>query len=168
MTHEGEYYEPFPILGTRPQQYIPWGLLMLHEGQAWKNHGQSLSQLAQRSGLSWAEALAIIEGKNWRDADHDENAAEITVKKMAMAFTTLRSQQKSNAPLTLAELQKMIGEPLWVVPLGKEPDWKPCWVICMEDYILVNSTTSESRAYILRRNEDYGKTWLAYRYKPSE
>lgn len=73
-----------------------------------------------------------------------------------------------NDPLTLEELRKMIGEPLWVVPLGKEPDWKPCWVICMEDYILVHSTTSESRVYILRRNEDYGKTWLAYRYKPSE
>ncbi len=82
MTHEDEHCEPYPILGTRPQQYIPRGLLMIHEGQAWKNHGQSLSQLAQRGGLSWVEALAIIEGKNWCDAEHDENAAEITVKKM--------------------------------------------------------------------------------------
>ena len=86
MTHEGEYYEPYPILGTRPQQYIPRGLLMIHEGQAWKNHGQSLSQLAQRGGLSWAEALAIIEGKSWRDAEHNENAAEITVRKMAAKY----------------------------------------------------------------------------------
>lgn len=82
MTHESEYYEPYPILGTRPQQYIPRGLLMIHEGQAWENHGQSLSQLAQRGGLSWAEALAIIEGKDWRDAEHNENAAEVTIRKM--------------------------------------------------------------------------------------
>lgn len=86
MVHKDEYYEPYPILGIRPHQYIPRGLLMIHEGQAWKNHGQSLSQLAQRGGLSWAEALAIIEGKNWRDAEHDENAAEVTVRKMVAEY----------------------------------------------------------------------------------
>lgn len=86
MTHKGEYHEPYPILGTRPQQYIPRGLLMIHEGQAWENHGQSLDQLAQRGGLSWAEALAIIEGKSWRDAEHNENTAEVTVRKMVAEY----------------------------------------------------------------------------------
>lgn len=81
MAKEDEKYSPYPILGTRPQQYIPRGLLMVHEGQAWKNHGQSLSQLAKRGGLSWAEALAIIEGKKFRDSEHDENAAEVIVRK---------------------------------------------------------------------------------------
>ena len=79
-------YDPYPILGSRPQQYIPRGLLMIHEGQAWKNHGQSLSRLAQRGGLSWTEALAIIEGKSWKDAEHNENTAEIIVRKMASEF----------------------------------------------------------------------------------
>ena len=59
---------------------------MIHEGQAWKNHGQSLSRLAQRGGLSWTEALAIIEGKSWKDAEHDENTAEVIVRKMASEF----------------------------------------------------------------------------------
>lgn len=59
---------------------------MSHEGQAWKNHGQSLRQLAQRGGLSWAEALAIIEGKSWKEAEHSENAAEIVVRKMVAEF----------------------------------------------------------------------------------
>ncbi len=71
-----------------------------------------------------------------------------------------------NPPLTLEQIREMDGEPLWVVPLEKAPDWNPCWVICMEDYILVHSTTSESRVYFLRRNKDYGKAWLAYRQKP--
>lgn len=89
---------------------------------------------------------------------------------LTLVIAALHAQTDTapNDPLTLEELRKMIGEPLWVVPLGKEPDWKPCWVICMEDYILVHSTTSESRGFILRRNENYGKTWLAYRHKPSE
>ncbi len=86
MTKEDEKYSPYPILGSRPQQYIPRGLLMIHEGQAWKNHGQSLTQLAQRGGLSWAEALAIIEGKNWRDAIQSENEAETIVKKLIVKF----------------------------------------------------------------------------------
>lgn len=81
MAKADKRYTPYPILGTRPQQYIPCELLLVHEGQAWKNHGQSLSQLAKRGGLSWAEALAIIDGKEWRDTEHDENAAEIIVKK---------------------------------------------------------------------------------------
>lgn len=86
MTKEDEKYNPYPILGSRPQQYIPRGLLMTHEGQAWKNHRQSLTQLAQRGGLGWAEALAIIEGKNWCDAIKSENEAEIIVKKLVAEF----------------------------------------------------------------------------------
>lgn len=86
ITKEDKRYKPYPILGSRPQQYIPRGLLMIHEGQAWENHGQSLSQLAQRGGLSWAEALAIIEGKKWRDAERDENTAEVIVRKMASEY----------------------------------------------------------------------------------
>lgn len=86
MVKEDCRYDPYPILGSRPRQYIPRGLLMIHEGQAWKNHGQSLTQLAQRGGLSWAEALAIIEGKKWRDAEHDENIAEVVVRKMIAEY----------------------------------------------------------------------------------
>lgn len=82
MIKEDERRNPYPILGTQPPQYIPRGLLMIHEGQAWRNHGQSLTQLAQRGGLSWAEVLAIIEGKDWSDAEHNENTAEVTVRKM--------------------------------------------------------------------------------------
>lgn len=79
-------YDPYPILNTKPQQYIPRGLLMTHESQAWKNHGQSLSQLARRGGLGWSEALAIIEGKSWKNAEHDENVAEGIVRKLATEF----------------------------------------------------------------------------------
>ncbi len=81
-------YEPYPILESRrgPKQYIPRGLLSPHEQQARRNHGQSLSRLAQRGGLSWTEALAIIEDKNWRDAEHDEKMAEATIRKMATEY----------------------------------------------------------------------------------
>lgn len=86
MDREIGRYDPYPILGTNPQQYIPRGLLMSHENQAWENHGQSLNRLAQRGGLTWTEALAIIEGKRWKDAEHNENTAEIIVRNMAAEF----------------------------------------------------------------------------------
>jgi hypothetical protein len=37
-----------------------------HEAQAYANHGQSLERLAQRGGLSPAEALAVVEGRPWK------------------------------------------------------------------------------------------------------
>ena len=86
MVKENEKQNPYPILNSRPTQYIPQGLLMVHESQAWENHGQSLYQLKQRGGLSWAEALAIIEGKKWSDAIQAEKEAESIVKKLAEEF----------------------------------------------------------------------------------
>lgn len=49
---------------------IPWGLIAPHEEQARKNHGQSLERLAQRHGLSFCEAVAIIEDRPWRRMDN--------------------------------------------------------------------------------------------------
>jgi len=86
MAKEKGRYNPYPILGSKPQQYIPCGLLTQHDGRAWKNHGQSLSQLAQRGGLGWAEALAIIENKSWKEAEHDDKVAEDIVRKMVAEY----------------------------------------------------------------------------------
>ena len=86
MVKENEKQNPYPILNSRPTQNIPQGLLIVQESQAWENHGQSLYQLKQGGGLSWAEALAIIEGKKWSDAIQAEKEAESIVKKLAEEF----------------------------------------------------------------------------------
>lgn len=44
---------------------IPWKMISPHAARALKNHGQSLSRLADRGGLSAKEALCIIEDRNW-------------------------------------------------------------------------------------------------------
>lgn len=94
MIKEDQRHNPYPILGSIPKQYIPYGLLMIHAGQALKNHGQSLEQLASRGGLSWKEALAIIEGKDFNDIQHDNNASEVIVRKMADDY--MRGQPAAN------------------------------------------------------------------------
>lgn len=110
---------------------------------------------------SWPIAQALKKLQQIEDAMEDQEHGKTHFDQPAIT-------PPPNDPLTLEELEGMVGEPLYVIPVEKDPDWKPCWVICAEGYILVNSTTRENRAYILRRNKDYGKTWLAYRHRPEE
>lgn len=68
----------FPILGTSPQEYISWEVIAPHEEQAMQNHGgQTLRRLAERGGLSWEEALSVLEDRPFRK---DTNAREKVIK----------------------------------------------------------------------------------------
>ena len=76
--------ELFPILGTKPKEYIPWECIQPHEEQALKNHGQTLKRLAERGGLDWTEALAVLEDRKWMNMDESEakeKVLEITEQK---------------------------------------------------------------------------------------
>lgn len=83
--HETSYRQ-YPILQSKPPQTIPWVMLIPHETWAWINHGQTLEELANRGGLSWAEALAILQDKKWRDAIQSDKEAEPIVKKLVAEF----------------------------------------------------------------------------------
>ena len=50
----------FPIMKNKGKEYIPYDVIKLHEDQALKNHGQTLDRLAERGGLSWSEAYAVL------------------------------------------------------------------------------------------------------------
>lgn len=43
----------------------PWSLFAPHERQAQTNHGQTLARLAERGGLSAAEAVAVLDDRNF-------------------------------------------------------------------------------------------------------
>jgi hypothetical protein len=60
-------------VGNKPafaNDVFPFSLF--NEEQARRNHGQSLRRLAERGGLSWCEAAAIIERREWRAMDDAE------------------------------------------------------------------------------------------------
>ncbi len=59
----------FPILGTKFT--IPWASIAPHEQQAISNHGQTIKRLAERGGLDWVEALAVIEDRKWVELDSE-------------------------------------------------------------------------------------------------
>ena len=56
--------EEFPILKSNGVT-IPWKSIAPHEKQALINHGQSLEKLASRGGLSWCEALAVLQNSKF-------------------------------------------------------------------------------------------------------
>lgn len=61
-------------VGDRPgaDERFPMSLFEPHEAQAERNHYQSLQTLARRGGLSWCEAVAILEDRDWHKMDNAE------------------------------------------------------------------------------------------------
>lgn len=84
----GKVDKPYPVLGTRPTEYIPYGVLIPHEKQAWKNHAQSLDRLKERGGLAWSEMLAILEDRRYKDIE------EPLAKKRVLEYVLLWEKQK--------------------------------------------------------------------------
>ena len=88
---------------------------------------------------------------------------QTTIDAIDMAIAALRQQEavtNRNEPLTLDELRKMDGEPVWVQSPGV-PEYGR-WAIVEgvgENCLFLHDDFT---------CHDYGKTWLAYRQKPEE
>lgn len=82
----------FPIITStgRSNQAVPYSLVLSHEEQALKNHGQSVAQLARRGGLSWGELMCVL---------RDENL-----------FSTYGQSLHQNEPKAYREYQRFIEE----------------------------------------------------------
>lgn len=90
---------------------------------------------------------------------------------LSMAVAALREQEEREnpKPLTLDELRKMDGEPVFIVDLvhKSEPNVSDLW----GGWIVF--TKHNQNGFIPRgggffSNYGYGKSWLAYRNKPKE
>lgn len=58
-------YKEHQIDGIDAPFVFPWWFDWLEE-RAQKNHSQTLSRLRERGGLSYCEALAVLEDRRWR------------------------------------------------------------------------------------------------------
>lgn len=119
------------------------------------------------------EAIQVIKC-NWPDSRYT-----ILREALDMAISALRQQEhfrevtKKVEPLTLDELRQMDGEPVWV---SVSNNWRESGV--SEGWCIVrfHSEDDRVRVYIYDTRhgarffaqQDYGKTWLAYRQKPEE
>ena len=68
---------------------IPWALIGAHENQAARNHMQTLRELAERGGLSACEAVAVLEGRNWRKMRDEDAVARL--KELVAGFEARQS-----------------------------------------------------------------------------
>ena len=103
------------------------------------------------------EAIEAIKC-NWPDSRYT-----ILREALDMAISALRQQDaRKNDPLTLDELRRMEGQPVYIVENT-------------EYWAIVNSFDQAGVYLLSYGNPDdygyfglYGKTWLAYRQKPEE
>lgn len=65
--------KPYPIQGGPT---VPWWVMLPHEAQSQRNHGQSIKRIAERGGFSSAEAWCVIRGLGLRELSSKKNLAE--------------------------------------------------------------------------------------------
>ncbi len=89
----------FPIIesvGAKPV-YIPYNIIARHETQAIRNHGQTLQKLAERGGLDWTEALAILNDKTWKEMGYNFRLQPGEMKKAKEAVLSfIRKKEGEN------------------------------------------------------------------------
>ena len=79
---------------------------------------------------------------------------------------------EKNEPLTLDELLKMDGEPMWTVTIGISGSGR--WELCTCETVCACPLHKALRCVTAEGDvtdydfDTYGKTWLAYRQKPEE
>lgn len=107
----------------------------------------------------------IIDGLTFLAEDAFEGQTE-NAEYLTAAITRLKThpEAQTNEPLTLEELRKMDGQPVWVKAPGVSNDISGRWVI-------VEGVDLEDRTIYTRGDfacHDYGAVWLAYRRPPKE
>ena len=106
------------------------------------------------------EAIEAIKC-NWPDSRYT-----ILREALDMAISALRQQERfgeANKALTLDELRKMDGEPVWVeFQDGSGGCWGLVHITVFTHIVFANGHfCTVGKPY-------YGKTWIAYRHKPEE
>lgn len=89
--------------------------------------------------------------------------------KIAAAALREKAERENPKPLTIEELKQMMGEPVYLEDLvhkacPEEPDLWGGWIVFSKHN--QNGFTPRGGGFFTAGG--YGKTWLAYRYKPKE
>ena len=93
----------------------------------------------------------------------------IDAESLDVAINALHKQrvQEENKPLTIEELRQMDGEPVWV-ECGQCLKNGAAWCIlepCEKNFVVLVSRDENRFGRFGGMWDDYGKSWVAYRYK---
>ena len=107
-----ERHNMFPILesvGSQPV-YIPYNIIAPHEAQAIRNHSQTLQRLAERGGLDWTEALAVLNDKTWKEMGYRFHLQEGEMEKAKEAVLAHIRERRDNKMKKAMLSQPMNGK----------------------------------------------------------
>lgn len=122
-----------------------------------RNRAKSLGELTEYDRLllmDVSDRLCSLQSEN------AELQANVPRMEAEHAADLLARGPKANDPLTLEELRKMDGEPVWLTPFnGYKPGWR---IVCGDRIPLRQALDGVMQARI----EDVGRLFFAYRRKP--
>lgn len=105
----------FPIICSNKKEYIPWDLIATHEKQALRNHGQNLDTLAERGGLSWSEAYAVLTDTSYPSTEayvseeyYMEKVEEIWDNRTIDNLETYKSQDSGKKEVLMEKLEQRV------------------------------------------------------------
>lgn len=104
------------------------------------------------------EAIEYLENLQCHAATEGECDA------LGMAICSLR-YTSTGEPLTLEQLQKMDGKPVWVEFTGSKIERESGWFILK--YMKGQEAHLVGKVNTYKSYEYYGKTWVAYAYPPA-
>lgn len=102
----------------------------------------------------------------WDEAFHcGKHEISDTSKAIALECMMDAAERENPQPLTLEELRRMDGEPIWGESLisGKPGEWSILRVVEMSKIWFI-ACAGATQGFVDK--DTYGKTWLAYRSKP--
>lgn len=67
-----EKIKRYPIQYKNKGEYIPFEMMLEHEEQCYKNHGQSVQRLAERCGTSYLETYYILNDSPFKRSQQGE------------------------------------------------------------------------------------------------
>lgn len=120
-------------------------------------------------------SITIEQATAWVENRAKDTPMPGTREMFKIAADALRekAEREDPKPLTLEELRQMDGEPVWVCDLG-DKDFVHCCVVQISTPLKYQDIDHYNSALIPGVEHDwysfgeYGKTWIAYRYKPKE
>lgn len=105
------------------------------------------------------EAIGILTGAQTMVLNRDPDKFVQAVNRAILALDSER-QRKDPQPLTIEELRKMDGEPVYIVGPYKDSGW--------EIFVGHNDYCFWRNDQVAYHGSRYGETWIAYRHKPKE
>lgn len=112
------------------------------------------------------DAIEIMEAMAMAESTFSDEESKKSCEAIDIAIKALkREEAKCDVPLTLEQLRKMDGKPVWVDFTGSKIEQEPGWFILK--YMQGQEAHLVGKVNTYRAYEYYGKTWIAYAYHPS-